>query len=112
MLTVLGNRPGLDQSTLATELGLDRSNVADVLTRLARRKLVKRGLDPRDHRMRTASITQQGTAVVKQMFAHMQRSQDRLLAPLPPAERKLFMVLLARLVEANNGLSRARFLPR
>ncbi|HYB09490.1 MAG TPA: MarR family winged helix-turn-helix transcriptional regulator, partial [Alphaproteobacteria bacterium] len=35
LLTVLSTHPGIDQVTLAAELGIDRTNVADVLARLA-----------------------------------------------------------------------------
>ena len=41
-------------AAMAAELGIDRTNVANVLTRLAARGLVKRGEDPRDRRVKTA----------------------------------------------------------
>jgi hypothetical protein len=37
----------------------------------------------------------------------MHRAQQRMLAPLAPAERPQFMRMLRQLVEANNQLSRA-----
>ena len=39
LLTTLSLNPNLDQNSLARELGIDRTNVADVLNRLARRSL-------------------------------------------------------------------------
>src|SRR5262245_10804198 len=39
LLTTLSLNPDLDQNSLARELGIDRTNVADVLSRLARRGL-------------------------------------------------------------------------
>ena len=36
----------------------------------------------------------------------VERAQERILAPLPPAERRLFMALLTRLVQVNNRYSR------
>src|SRR5262245_22870620 len=36
LLTTLSLNPNLDQNSLARELGIDRTNVADVLNRLAR----------------------------------------------------------------------------
>jgi hypothetical protein len=37
----------------------------------------------------------------------MRRAQERMLEPLTKAERKTFMNMLKRVVEANNELSRA-----
>ena len=41
----------------------------------------------------------------------LQASQDQLLAPLLPAEREVFMDLLARLVEGNNETTRTALRP-
>src|SRR3954470_6388344 len=48
LLTTLSLNPNLDQNSLARELGIDRTNVADVLNRLARRGLVERRRSPND----------------------------------------------------------------
>ena len=41
----------------------------------------------------------------------MHDSQNELLAPLAPAERRVFMDLLSRLVEANNDSGRTSLRP-
>src|SRR5262249_47942464 len=46
LLTTLSLNPDLDQNSLARELGIDRTNVADVLNRLARRGLLERRRSP------------------------------------------------------------------
>ena len=51
LLTTLSVNPDLDQNSLARELGIDRTNVADVLNRLARRGLLERRRSPDDGRM-------------------------------------------------------------
>ena len=106
VLTALSIRGEQDQTTLADEIGIDRTNVAEVLSRLEGRKLVKRKENPADRRARLASLTAKGRALMTGLFPAMQRSQDRLLATLTQKERDLFMATLVRLIEANNGYRR------
>ena len=107
VLTALSIRGEQDQQTLAHEIGIDRTNVAEVLSRLEARKLVRRKANPADRRARLASLTPTGRALVAGLFPAMQRSQDRLLAPLTQTERDLFMATLVRLIEANDEYGRA-----
>ena len=107
ILTALSIRGEQDQTTLADEVGIDRTNVAEVLSRLEARKLVRRKENRADRRARLASITPKGRALMTGLFPSMQRSQDRLLAPLTQKERDLFMATLVRLIEANDEYSRA-----
>src|SRR5262249_12619133 len=48
LITALLNNPGMDQVTLGGEVGIDRTNAADVLSRLAERGLVRRERSKRD----------------------------------------------------------------
>lgn len=107
LLTALAERGSLDQVSLAEELGIDRSNVAEVLSRLEARGLVSRASNPNDRRAKLASLTDEGRELVQRMFMAMQHAQERLLAPLPEAERKAFMASLVKLVDANNQYGRA-----
>ena len=106
VLTALSIRGEQDQTTLADEIGIDRTNAAEVLSRLEARKLVRRKENPADRRARLASLTPKGRALMASLFPAMQRSQDRLLAPLTQKERDLFMATLVRLIEANNEYGR------
>lgn len=107
LLTALAVRGTLDQVSLAEELGIDRTNVAEVLTRLEKRGLVKRESNPADRRAKLATLTHQGSALTQKMFDSMQRAQERFLAPLGAKERDAFMTTLVRLIEANNEYGRA-----
>jgi DNA-binding MarR family transcriptional regulator len=106
-LTVLAMNPELDQASLAAELGIDRTTVAGVLTRLTARGLVSRRPSVQDRRMKLATLTAEGEQVTARMKASMQRAQTRLLEPLAPAERAAFMDYLTQLVEASNDVGRA-----
>src|SRR3954470_23064164 len=106
LLTALAARGVLDQVSLAEELGLDRTTVAQVLSRLESRKLVARKPSQLDGRARLASITPRGRSLMSTMYRGMQRAQDRLCATLERSERAAFMATLTRLIEANNEKGR------
>ncbi len=111
LLSILVNRPNIDQFTIGEELGLDRANVADILKRLEVRKLVTRVVDPANRRRKLCLATARGAEFVKRYHQDMQASQRRLLSPLAPSERAVFMDLLARLVEGNNESGRTSLRP-
>jgi DNA-binding MarR family transcriptional regulator len=106
ILTTLSVMPGLDQTALAQEVGLDRTNTADVVKRLETHELIYRQPDPNDRRTRNVFLTPQGKEAVVLMHESMARAQERMLQPLRPAQKKQFMGLLAILVESNNQYSR------
>lgn len=107
LMTALIQHPGADQRSLGVEVGIDRTNVADVLERLAERGFVRRGRSETDRRSMNVFLTEEGRAVVEQMYASMVRAQERLLSPLDPEFRSAFMAMLTQLVEGNNHYSRA-----
>jgi len=107
ILTALSLRPWLDQTEIGAELGLDRTTTADVIKRLQERGLVERRVNPTDRRSRQALITKEGLRLMGLLQNGMMRAQRRLLEPLTPRNREIFMKLLSQLVEANNHYSRA-----
>ncbi|MCX7273551.1 MAG: MarR family winged helix-turn-helix transcriptional regulator [Burkholderiales bacterium] len=111
LLSILTSHPGIDQFTIGEELGLDRANVAGILKRLEARKLVTRVVDPANRRRKLCLATSRGTEFVRAHHQQMQASQKRLLGPLAPEEREVFMNLLSRLVEANNESGRTSLRP-
>ena len=106
-LQSVANQPGLDQRTLARQIGLDTSTVAGVVDRLEARGWMARSVSPTDRRARLLALTPAGAATLAQVVPAMQRAQERILAPLPTADRAEFMRMLRTLVDANNELSRA-----
>lgn len=106
-LQAVANTPGIDQRTLAGTIGFDTSTIAGVIDRLEARGWMQRRASPTDRRVRLLEITTDGHRLLAQVLPGMLRAQDRMLAPLPEAERAEFMRMLRILVEANNALSRA-----
>ncbi|MGH2507561.1 MAG: MarR family winged helix-turn-helix transcriptional regulator, partial [Ktedonobacteraceae bacterium] len=60
LLTVLFNQTDSDQVTIASEVGIDRTNVADVLQRLSKLGLVERRRSKTDRRSVIPSLTRKG----------------------------------------------------
>ena len=107
LLTILSGNPDSDQISLAQALGIDRTNVADVLSRLAQRGLIERARSTEDKRMVLARLTGEGEKLVAAMHPAMSRAQQRLLETLDDGEREAFLATLLKLLEANNKYGRA-----
>jgi DNA-binding MarR family transcriptional regulator len=106
LMSAVAALPGLDQTALGQEVGLDRTTTADVVKRLEERGLLERRSNPADRRTRHVQLTDEGRAYVAELHGDMTRAQERLLEPLRPAEKAILMDLMRRLVEANNQYSR------
>jgi DNA-binding MarR family transcriptional regulator len=107
ILTVLYSGRALDQITLSTAVGIDRTSGADVIKRLYRRGLVERIPSTEDRRAKLVHITGDGQALVRRMQPHMERAQERLISPLSPAEQAMFNEMIGKIIQANNDASRA-----
>ena len=106
-LQTVAGTPGIDQRRLAGAIGFDTSTIAGVIDRLEARGLVQRSASPADRRVRQLTLTGAGRDLLAALVPDMLRAQQRMLAPLPKAERSEFMRMLRTLVTANNELSRA-----
>lgn len=106
-LQTVADQPGLDQRTLARTIGFDTSTIAGVIDRLEARGLMNRRPAPADRRVRLLSLSDQGQRLLNDVVPPMLRAQQRMLAPLPRAERDEFIRMLHVLVTANNEFSRA-----
>lgn len=105
LLTALAEHGEMDQNTLAMEIGLERTTVAEVLPRLESREFIERNQSAQDKRVKLVKLSRTGKAMVRRMEDAAQRAHDRTIEHLPAAERQLFMLQLIRLVEANNHKS-------
>ena len=106
-LQAVGLQPGMDQRTLARTIGFDTSTIAGVIDRLESRGLMQRNAHPEDRRVRLLTLTPEGQRVLEEVEPGMLRAQERMLEPLAPEQREVFMDMLRTLVRGNNALSRA-----
>jgi len=96
MLTIDQN-PGLSQVTLVGLTGIDRSTIAEILTRLVRRGLVRRTRLDNDQRVNALYLSDKGQASVAAAVPGVERAQRRILAPIPREERASFLRMLTLL---------------
>lgn len=106
ILFLLTHRPGIDQTTVANLLGLDRSTTAMVVKNLEDDGLVVRSMDVRDRRRHSLQLTRSGKRLLSQLAAPARRAQARMLSVFTPRERALFLQLLDKFTREFNKSTR------
>lgn len=104
VLNTLVAEPDIDQRTLGASVRLDRSTVADVVARLARRGLVERVRDPLDGRRNVLRTTPEGARLHHRLVARTAGMNRVFLAPLDDDERETLLRLIARVADAAEDL--------
>lgn len=105
ILQMVHNQPGYDQRTLARNVALDTSTTAGVVDRLEARGLLTRNASPSDKRVRLLWLTPVGEQLLVDTIPRMEIAQQRILAPLSPAQQDEFMHLLDLLLRKNDDRS-------
>jgi DNA-binding MarR family transcriptional regulator len=105
-LIALELEPGVDQRRLAEAMGIDPSHACLIVDRLHSMGLVERRINDADRRVRQLHLTPKGKALWRRLRVKSAVANDRVLAPLAPAERELFLDLLIRVIEGNRAHAR------
>lgn len=98
-LFAIGANPGVDATRLSALIAFDRSTIGDVLERLETKRLIVRSPSPSDRRVKLLHLSPEGLQVLQGVRPAVDRVQERLLAPLAPADRATLVRLLAQLVD-------------
>ena len=88
------------QAELGRTTGIDRSDVTAALTELESRSLVERSVDPDHKRRNIVTLTADGVARLLELDSVIDGIQDEFLAPLTAAQRRQFIALMSRFVDA------------
>jgi DNA-binding MarR family transcriptional regulator len=99
LLCALAVHGDMDQASVGRLTWLDRSSIAELAGRMARRGLIQRGRDERDGRKRVLRITEEGSRIVAEAAPHVRQLGQRLLAQFDELERAQFLDYLARVGE-------------
>ena len=91
---------GCSQTELGIVTRIDRSTLADVVSKLARKGLLRRTRTEEDQRSYSISVTPKGKSMLDAMRPVSVGANKRLLALLPKDERDAFLASLAKLAEA------------
>jgi DNA-binding MarR family transcriptional regulator len=100
VLTALDDTPVRTQAALADAIGADKSRIIGTLDELQDAGLIERTPDPNDRRVRLLSITPKGRRVRRTVRKGIRAHEDRILAPLPPADRQTFLRAIRALYDA------------
>lgn len=100
-LNALYSEPNLDQRTLGRRVSLDRSTMAEVVSRLSERGLIQTARDARDGRRKTIALTARGLHTVQQLIPRTHAMTARLVGPLDSGQREELLRLLTDVVRAN-----------
>jgi MarR family transcriptional regulator, lower aerobic nicotinate degradation pathway regulator len=109
LMTTLAARGELEQNSLALEIGLERTSVAEVVPRLQGRGLLQRRRSADDGRVKLVRLTRKGNALLRKMALPVKRAHDRTIDQLGKSERDVFLLQLIELVEANNEIGSVPF---
>ncbi len=105
-LVAIRTHPGIDATRLSAVIAFDRSTLGSVLERLEAKGLIERSAGAEDKRVKLLFLTASGASLLQRVMGAVDKAQDRMLAPLKPADRKTLMALLIQLVDLNNEVSR------
>ncbi len=97
LLAALDQFGPASQADLGRDTGIDRSDVTLALTQMEELGLVVREVDSSNRRRKIVSITQAGAAKLRELDEVLDGVQERLLAPLSPAQRAQFVEIMIRL---------------
>ncbi|OAH12557.1 MarR family winged helix-turn-helix transcriptional regulator [Streptomyces jeddahensis] len=104
VMNALVAEPGLDQRTVGARVNLDRSTIAEVISRLGRRGLLDKVRDPQDGRRYLLRLTEDGVRTHRKLTVRTARMNQVFLAPLSAEEQSAFIELIRRVADAAEGL--------
>lgn len=96
-----GQSQTVNQRSIEKYLYLSNPGVSKIISFLEHAGYVRRDPDPRDARSYLLSATSEGMAFAQVLNAAVLESDDRIMAPLSPAERKTMMRLLDKIGDSN-----------
>ena len=100
-LNALYAEPNLDQRTLGQRISLDRSTMAEVVSRLRSKGLIRSQRDARDGRRKTITLTLKGQHAVQHLIPRTHAMTRRLVGPLDQGQKDELLSLLTRVVGAH-----------
>jgi DNA-binding MarR family transcriptional regulator len=105
-LAYLNDEPDIDQNALAARLGVEQSHGSLLVEQLVMSGLVERRVNGDDRRARMIRPTARGAKLYQRLRPGARARQNRMLSPLTPAERDVFLDQLVRIVIANEVYAR------
>ena len=105
ILVLLERHSGASQRELCDLVDLDRSTIAELVSRMERRGLISRRRDPDDGRRNTLEITAKGLSERRRLLPIVEKVQEELVAPLAPEESAVLWRALRAVVDRPDAAS-------
>lgn len=102
LLVASNQHPGATVADLADLIAVDRSTVAEMVSRLISRRLLRRERSATDGRAWAVFTTAQADALLLEVLPRNARLMQEILAPLPVELRQLFVTCLKIMAEAGS----------
>jgi DNA-binding MarR family transcriptional regulator len=83
--------PGIGRTVLCNSIAFDWSTIGDGVSRLERKKLIKRRLGSVDQRAKALYLTAAGRRVIRDIEPAVESTQRLILAPLKSSQRNAFL---------------------
>ena len=93
-------KAGLTQTELVRMTGIDRSTLADLVTRMTAKGLLERERSTLDARAKAVRLSPEGAARLEAARPQVEAADKRILALLPKSQREVFLTQLAELAAA------------
>jgi DNA-binding MarR family transcriptional regulator len=113
VLLTVAQQPGVSQANLSDQLGLDANTLSSIVSRMLRKRLIRRERSTTDKRRYGLRVTEAGYRQLAQFLPSVGKYQQRVGRRLSADERMQLIVLLQRLLgfdvsspSSSPGLSR------
>jgi DNA-binding MarR family transcriptional regulator len=107
VLAAIAEQEGQSQTALVQATGVDRSTLAEMISRMEKRGLVRRVADKDDGRAKSVSLTDAGREALAEALPVMRTVDQALMDILPRNRRKSFRdtleIIVERAVEAETA---------
>ncbi len=100
VLSTVEQNEGLSQTDLVHKTGIDRSTLADMISRLLKRGLLARKRTETDQRANSVRITAAGRKALNGAMPSVRKAETALMAALPAGKRAEFLKSLKIIAEA------------
>ena len=109
VLEAVSQKSGLTQTELVRATGIDRSTLADLVSRMTTKGLLDREKSTLDARAKAVRLSEQGQAALDATHPRVEAADKRIMALLPKGKRDGFLDLLAELAgEADAAPAKAK----
>ncbi|MGE0830710.1 MAG: MarR family winged helix-turn-helix transcriptional regulator [Hyphomonadaceae bacterium] len=100
VLAAIAEQPGRSQTDLVSATGIDRSTLADMITRMEKRGWIIRVTAQTDARANAVTLAAAGRSMLAACVPFARAADEAVLEALPRGERKSLTDLLGKLAEA------------